>query len=445
MNLKELRKSKGLSQEQASQICNVPLRTYKRIESDPLYIDSLKYKHCFERIRACSSKHKIIKNKDNIVVVGAGYVGLSIAVRLANNTNVTLLDINKEKVSLLNKKISPIKDKLIEKSLKEDKLNLTVDTPNNNYYKNADYVFLAVPTDLDESTGLFNTNALDGVIKDIKSVNKGCVIVIKSTVGIGYTESFKDNNIIFCPEFLREGNALYDSMNPSRIIIGATKLTPKIKHISAILTSNTLNSPSIIYMSPSEAESVKLFSNTYLAMRVSFFNEVDSYLLSKGLSSKKVIEGIGLDQRIGSHYNNPSFGYGGYCLPKDTEVLSNIIGGIHNSDLITSISKSNKSRKEYLAEEIISHVKSITQKDIKDIVMGVYSYLSKSGSDNSRHAALIDVVNILKNKGINVVEYNGESIELFYKKCDLILSNRYQDVPNELIDKVYTRDIFFSN
>ena len=446
MNLKELRKAKGLSQNEASEICSIPLRTYKRIENDDEYKDSPKYLYCFECVKGYSPrKHKTKKYNDQIVVVGAGYVGLSLAILLSQSASVALLDVNEDKVKQLQNRISPIKDSLIDKTLKEAKLNLAVDLPNNNYYKNADYVFLALPTDLDVNTGLFNVNVLNSVINEIRSVNKTCVIVIKSTVGIGYTESLNDDNIIFCPEFLREGNALYDLINPSRIIIGATKLTPKIKHISTILTTNTINNPPIIYMSPSEAEAVKLFSNTYLAMRISFFNEVDSYLLSKGLDAKKVISGIGLDQRIGSYYNNPSFGYGGYCLPKDTQVLSNIVSENHNSDLITSIAKSNRSRKENIANEIAEYAINKTSKSVNKIVIGVYSYSSKSGSDNSRFAALRDVTEILKAKGFNIEEYKSGPIDAFYEKSDVILSNRYSDTPKELHNKVYTRDIFLNN
>ena len=447
MTLKEVRESKHISQTDASELCSIPLRTYKRLENDLSYSKSSKYLYCLNKIKE-QDHHKISSmKKENIVVVGAGYVGISLATLLSRKHNVVLLDIDLKKIEMINKRISPLRDKGIEDSFKNNRLWLTTKYVNKKEYKKASLVFLSLPTDYHEDTGLFDTKILDNTIKDIRSINKTVKIVIKSTVAIGYIDSLNDSNVIFCPEFLREGRALFDSEYPSRIIIGSSKIDARTKHIGRILANSAKNNPSVLYMSNKDAEAVKLFANTYLAMRVSFFNELDSFLMENDMNTKNVIIGMCLDSRIGDYYNNPSFGYGGYCLPKDTQVLANLVSTGSNSNLITSIAKSNISRKKLIADNIISEVLLRTNKNINDVVIGVYSVSSKSGSDNTRFAALTDVVNILKETGINILifekdKYNDEE---FYQKCDLIIANRYSDAPKSFMNKIYTRDVFFNN
>ena len=446
MTLKEIRKSKGLSQIEACEICLIPIRTYKRLENDASYQHSLKYKQCVETLSSLNKRNKIKTKKQNIVVVGAGYVGLSTAVLLGEQHDVVLVDINETRVDLVNNRIAPFKDKDIEKALKDNSLSLVAKLPDDSVYKNADYVFLALPTDYNEQTGKYDLVSLNNTIKGIRRINKEVPVVIKSTVSIGYTRSLHDENIIFCPEFLREGRALFDCKNPSRIILGIDKLNSKTKHISRILSNSVSNNPPIIIMKSDEAEAVKLFANTYLSMRVAFFNELDSFLLKNNMNTKNVINGVCLDSRIGDYYNNPSFGYGGYCLPKDTKVLANVLSQEENSELITSIAKSNLSRKSSLAKEIICYCQNMTNKELKDIVIGIYSLSSKSESDNTRFSALSDVVEILKNKGLKIL-YFDHSIKInnFKDECDVVLANRLEDVPEELWEKTYTRDIFFNN
>ena len=447
MTLKEIRTSKSISQKDASALCFVSLRTYKRLENDANYSKSPKYLHCVKTLSEQQSKKRTLINKENIIIVGAGYVGISLATLLSKKHRVTLFDIDNKKIEMINNKVSPLRDKGIEDSFRNDKLDLTAKYINKEDYKYATAVFLSLPTDYDEKSGLFNTSILNKTIKDIRQVNKTVKIIIKSTVAVGYTDSLNDSNIIFCPEFLREGRALFDSEYPSRIIIGSSKFDSKTKHIGLILSNSAKNNPPVLYMSTREAETVKLFANTYLAMRVSFFNELDSFLLNNGLNSKKVITGVCLDSRIGDYYNNPSFGYGGYCLPKDTQVLSNLVSKNNNSDLITSISKSNLSRKHLVAEAIIDEALKRTNKNIKDIKIGIYSFSSKSGSDNTRFAALHDVMKILVDFGLNVLVFDKSkcSDEKFYQECDLIVANRYSDVPSKFLDKTYSRDVFFNN
>ena len=447
MTLKETRISKHISQKDASELCSISLRTYKRIENDSKYIGTSKYIYCLNILKR-NERHKddLIK-KENIVIVGAGYVGLSLATLLSKKHNVTLFDIDDKKIKMINNRISPLRDKGIELSFKNDKLLLSAKRVDVNDYKKAALIFLSLPTDYNKETGLFDVSIIKNTIDEIRTVNKTVKIVIKSTVSVGFTDSLNDENIVFCPEFLREGRALHDSEYPSRIIIGSSKKDGKTKHIGLILASSAKNNPPVLYMSPKEAEAVKLFANTYLAMRVSFFNELDSFAINNSIDTKNIITGICLDNRIGEYYNNPSFGYGGYCLPKDTQVLSNIVSTGINSDLINSINKSNMSRKRMIVEAIICEAKERTGKPIKKITIGIYSFSSKSNSDNTRFAALTDIKNMLIEQGINILIYdiNKYNNAEFYNLCDLIVANRYSDVPSEYIDKIYTRDIFFNN
>ena len=436
MELKKLRVSKGLTQEQVSFISGVPLRTYKRIENDSKYQNSSKYKDVFSSLELYQKKQNSGLPTCNIVVVGAGYVGFSLAVLLSNHHHVTVVDIKEEKVNKINNRIPVFKDKLIEQFLKTRKLDLHASLPNREIYENADYVILALPTDYDEQTKKYNASSLVNTIREIREVNKDVLIIIKSTCNIGFTESLNDKKVVFSPEFLREGNSLYDNLYPSRIIIGGSK-TKEVVNFVNLLKEETINNPSVLYMSSKEAEATKLFSNAYLAMRVAFFNELDSVSLSYNLSTSNVIEGVSLDPRIGDYYNNPSFGYGGYCLPKDTSALISQSENVSNNDLLSSIDRSNKSRKQLIVDDIVSRLKP-------DSVIGVYSLESKKDSDNTRHAAIIDVINGLNKLGFTVIynNPNDQSFEEFKKKSDLIITNRYDSSLDDVKHKVYTRDIF---
>ena len=444
MTLKELRKNKNISQKEASDITNVPLRTYKRLETDDKYINTAKYKLCFDIINNYSLSKKEIK-KQNVLVIGAGYVGLSVGVMLSLRHKVTLVDVDENRMEMINNKQSPIVDLEISDWLKTKELDLKAVLPNKDLYKDNDYIIIALPTDYDNQTKEYKMDIITDVINDIRCVNKSALIIIKSTVSPGYTDSFNDKNIIFCPEFLKEGTALKDSLYPSRIIIGTSFNNRKTNQFAAILRNSIMNNAPIIYMSAKEAEATKLIANTYLAMRVSFFNEVDSYLEQNGLNSKNVITGVSLDPRIGDYYNNPSFGYGGYCLPKDTQVMSNIISKQDNHELISSIGKSNVSRKKHIASQIIEFAKSISTKD-KGIVVGVYSLTSKEGSDNSRNAAILDVINYIKEAGYDVLLYEKSmKFEDFISRSDVIIANRYKNELDQVKYKLYTRDIFRNN
>ena len=326
MTLKELRNSKNLTQLETSTICDVPLRTYKRLESDAKYIGSIKYEQCLTKLTSHKKSQKVRNDKCNIVIVGAGYVGYTLGVVLSRHNNVILIDINKERVDQINKENSNLKALL----------------PNSNLYINSDYVFICVPTNLDESTGVLNTDIVKQVVLDIRKINLKASIFIKSTCNIGFTESLNDKNIIYCPEFLREKYALEDMRRPSRIIIGCDNKTNKVTKLSRLLQNSALNRPNILYMSTKEAESVKLFSNAYLAMRVAYFNELDTFAKDNNLDTHQIISGVSLDPRIGDYYNTPSIGYTGKCLPKDTLALANRTKG----ELISSISRSNEKRKE---------------------------------------------------------------------------------------------------
>ncbi len=383
-----------------------------------------------------------------IAVAGTGYVGLSLAVLLSQHNEVYALDIMKEKVDMINNHISPIRDNEIEDYLKNKKLNLKATLDYKEAFKDAKYIVISTPTNYDDKTNKFDTSSVEDTIEKVISMNLDTTIIIKSTIPVGFTEKMKDkygiDNIIFSPEFLREGSALYDNLYPSRIILG--EKSKRAEEFANLLKEGALKENiDVKFMGNTEAEAVKLFSNTYLALRVAYFNELDTYCELKGLNTKEIIEGVGLDPRIGSHYNNPSFGYGGYCLPKDTkQLLANYKDVPEN--LIEAIVKSNDTRKTHIAEMIIS-------KNPK--VVGIYRLTMKTDSDNFRSSAIQGVIQNLKKSNVEIIiyeptlednEFNDcKVIHDFdeFKKCsDIIIANRLEDVLKDCKDKVYTRDLY---
>ena len=384
----------------------------------------------------------------NITIAGLGYVGMSNAVLLAQHNSVIAVDVSAERVALVNNKKSPIADTEIEKYLATKDLGLTATTDAREAYKSADYVVIATPTNYDTESGSFDTSSVDSVIQTVTEINPGATIIIKSTVPVGYTEAvrrtYNNQNVIFSPEFLREGRALYDNLHPSRIIVGDT--TEQARAFAELLKQGALKENiDTLFMSSTEAEAVKLFANTYLAMRVAFFNELDTYAEIKRLDSANIIKGISLDPRIGDYYNNPSFGYGGYCLPKDTKQLLANYAGVPN-DIITAIVDANTTRMDHVADMILAR---------QPKTVGVYRLTMKSGSDNFRQSSIQGVISRLRERGVEVIIYEpvitGEDFEdmpvvnniiTFKQRSDVIIANRQNEELGDVSEKLYTRDVF---